>query len=95
MPNSTRWHVAAGCSLRWRQWDDQWIVYHTGSGDTHMLDEASAQAVRRLESGPADAQELARAVSATMGVGASSEVSAYVDKLLPQLDALGLIEPAP
>lgn len=92
---ASRWRISSGQPLRWRHWDDQWLVYHPASGDTHVLDEASAQAVRRLEASPLDADALAAAVAEAMGVEASDEVRGYIAKLLPQLDVLGLIEPEP
>ena len=44
----TRWKVHANSDLRWRSWQDDSVLYHGASGDTHLLDPVAAEALHFL-----------------------------------------------
>ena len=45
---SAAWRVSSGSTFRWRQWDDEFVLYHDESGDTHRLNALSARALEHL-----------------------------------------------
>ena len=59
-PRSQFWQVPANAGLRWRTWNDEHVVYHGASGDTHLLNPAAAAILRRMESAPATIEDVAR-----------------------------------
>lgn len=81
--------------LYWQQWDDEYLLYHSASGDTHLMDSIGASVVQALQCSPqslADLQE-------TLGDdGVNTELphslSVYIETLLAKLHRLGVIEPA-
>ena len=89
---TARWRVPSGFRLHWQSWDDEFVVYNCGSGDTHLLDPAAAEVLQSLEQESADLSELAGRVAASLKIQADSEFSAYLEQLLSDLYKLGLIE---
>ena len=85
------WRLRPDSDLRWRRWDDQYVVFHPASGDTHLLNGVTAGMLRRLEQGPADADDLKQMVNPGSAEEAA-ELSARIEKLLAWFDDLGLIE---
>lgn len=62
----TRWQICRPGRLLWQSWDGQHLVYHTGSGDTLVLDDAGAAALRAVEAGlplPPDQSDLSSLLS--------------------------------
>lgn len=80
------WRTIADGTLHFRHWDDEVVVYNSLSGDTHLLDEAAARLLLKLQPMPADVEGLAAAL-AIPDVPASR-----VEEILLQLDALALVE---
>ncbi|ANM30194.1 hypothetical protein ABI59_12335 [Acidobacteria bacterium Mor1] len=85
--------MRADADLHWRAWDDQYVVFHPPSGDTHLLNEAAARLLRRLHEGPATIADL---VAAVEGIGdeAVPDMPKRVAGYLLWFDDLGLIEAA-
>ena len=102
MLTSTRdqahWQLSLLVVLHWRCWDNEWVVYNQGSGDTHLLDTFTACTLMALEEGAATpAQLLAQLdLSQGMGLAFSAEqpraVEAHMQAVLQQLAQAGLIE---
>jgi PqqD family protein of HPr-rel-A system len=89
-----RWTAIQGFSLLWRSWGDgEFVVYHTGSGETHLLNEVSAEALRQLDASCLDARELAARVAVSLGRANGESLEPHIEDLMLQLDELGLIEP--
>ena len=91
MEQPGRWQTVAGFDLLWRDWDDGHVVYHSGSGDTHLLDAAAAGIVRRLQQSPAVPAELSPLVTESLGLAPEESLS-YTEELLMELERLGLVE---
>jgi PqqD family protein of HPr-rel-A system len=92
-----KWRVLPSFELHWRDdpsWGDSAVVFHPGSGDTHLLNPLAAEALHALSESPLDAGELTQHLALRME-GASSELAAQLRQLLQEFDDLGLIEPAP
>lgn len=94
--DATRWTACRGSALLWRSWDNQQsIVYHVESGDTHLLNHVAAQALRLLQDAPSNVSELAERVTAALGGVADETFMQHLGRLLAEFDESGLIEPCP
>jgi PqqD family protein of HPr-rel-A system len=91
-PEDTRWKVNSEFPLHWRRWDDEFVVYNSGSGDTHLLDPVAAEALQNLEQESADLSELVVRVAASLEIEPDTDFAAYLEQLLSDLYKLGLIE---
>lgn len=89
-----KWLVAPAADLRWRCWDDELVVYHVQSGDTHLLNPLAAEALRCLCDASATVEELAAHVARTLDVEPDDELLRQMQQCVAQFDELGLIEPA-
>lgn len=95
-PSSVRptlWTVGPHCRLKWRQWDDQILVYHCESGDTHLLNVVAGKALKFLQTCAASADEVTGHVASSLGLEADAQLQAHMQELLATFDELGLIEP--
>jgi PqqD family protein of HPr-rel-A system len=86
------WHVPPDSVFHWRNWDDEFVLYHENSGDTHRLNALGASALRQLCDRPCSAPELVARLALEFGVPADASLHATVDTLLTQLQDLGLVE---
>lgn len=85
--------VPAG-ELAWRQWQGELVVYNPMSGATHVLDIASGEVLRALMAGPAGRDDLAQRLASFLAVEPDAQARTAVDRILADLDSLGLVEPA-
>ena len=69
-------------------WDDQCAVYHTESGDTHLLNKLDLNVLQRINEKPISVKGLSVAFEHVFDDGASQ----YIQALLSNLAELGLIE---
>lgn len=90
-----RWALNQSASLSWKSFDDEFIVFNATSGDTHLLNRVSAEALRCLEDSPATATQLARRVIERLGLPESHDTERQIAELLFRFDDLGLVEPGP
>jgi PqqD family protein of HPr-rel-A system len=81
---SPKWRVPEDWQLEWRQWGSLHVVFNPASGDTHLLNAASASVLRSLE----------RNASTVEALEARTPDSSDVSELVSELDELGLIAPA-
>lgn len=79
-----------GYPRRW--WDHQLVVFHPGSGDTHLLNVVAGEVLESLQQSPADILELTSRVAARLDRGADPPLLPQIQELLKELDALGLVE---
>jgi PqqD family protein of HPr-rel-A system len=86
------WHVVGAFELLWRSWGDEVIVYHTGSGDTHLLSPAAAEVLRTLQRTPTNAKELTAQVAASLKTPPDEEFELHIEDVLATLNRLGIIE---
>ena len=63
-PEAERWCVSPRFGLYWHSWGDEFVVYNSGSGNTHLLDVVAAQALKILDRAPANLLELSHEVAA-------------------------------
>ena len=89
---NARWKVNSEFPLQWQVWDGEFVVYNTGSGDTHLLDTSAAEVLQSLERGSADLSELVAMVAASLEIEPDSKFSDYLEQLLSDLHKLSLIQ---
>lgn len=80
-----RWRLNALASLHWRCWDDQWVVFDVGSGQTHSLDKVTAATLSRIESEPTTAADLILSAARDSDI---DDLSAWTDTLNTVLERL-------
>ena len=86
------WRAVPDVKLHWTQWGDEYVVYNTGSGDTHVLDPVSALLVQQITESSGSTAELCRRVAILLTLEATGEFQESLEQTLRRLDALGLIE---
>lgn len=80
--------------LHWRRWDDDWVVFDAGSGQTHRMDTLSAVVLLVLEDiESAGLAELGRHVADALEVAADPTLLAALDAVLQRQSIAGLVEP--
>jgi len=87
------WRLAPGIRLLHRGWDDGWIVYFAGPGDTHLVDAVGLAVLRALER---DAQPVDALVDVVCGAapGADPTDARYlIARFLADLTKAGLVDP--
>jgi PqqD family protein of HPr-rel-A system len=91
-----KWRGQREFNLLWRSWDDdEYVVFHTGSGDTHLLNAVAAEALSELERRAVDEGELAQHLADCLARPLDDELKKSAAGMLREFDELGLIEPAP
>lgn len=88
------WQVSGCSEFHWQEIDGEWLVYHLGRYQYHLLDVATALVFDALQQiGPADLEALCihlRQVSASVGVEIDP---AAVRAVLDRLRSADLVEP--
>jgi PqqD family protein of HPr-rel-A system len=87
------WKIRHGSALLWRSWDDEFLVFDTVSGDTHLLDRVSGEALRSLESFPSSIAALSHRLGSTLELEPNQDLAGHIANLILRLKDLGLIEP--
>lgn len=87
MDFNLKWQVIAGVELAWKIWGDEQVVYHGGSGDTHLLNPVAARLLRTLQESPSSILELSDEV-----VG--DDLCEEIEQNIRLLNRLCLIEPS-
>jgi PqqD family protein of HPr-rel-A system len=87
-----RWRLCGDLPLCWRFWDDEFVVYHPASGNTHWLNVAAAEVLKLLESAPASTSQMVTQLTAAFEAPADQQLWDHVERLCAELDQLGLIE---
>src|SRR4029077_16871308 len=90
----TCWTVPKQNELAWRVWDDEFLVYNTASGQTHHLNLLAGGALRSIEFGPAQTRELVSRLAKQCEIAEDSPPLQMIDRLIHELDELGLIAPS-
>ena len=94
MASGTRWRVTAPEELRWVEWGEEWLLYHGGSGDTHLLEPLAVEVLQALQHAPNTAAGLVEALAQEADEETRHHLSDYLDSLIATLGRLGVIEPA-
>ena len=87
MDSSPEFYNSALGSLHSRCWGGQCVIFHVGSGDTHLLSEVDFNVLQSMKSKPMSAEGLSLEFEHLFGDRAGQ----YIPMLLSNLLALGLI----
>ncbi|WP_083748656.1 HPr-rel-A system PqqD family peptide chaperone [Pelomonas sp. KK5] len=87
-----RWALAPLVDLHWRRWEREWLVFDSGSGQTHMLDTLDALVLLMLEPGAAAPATIAEAIAAELELdpAETGDVLERLPESLASLQRLGL-----
>lgn len=87
------WRVLPSRPLRYRAWEDGYVVFNDLSGDTHLLDDSAMQLLLAVADQPGDTACLTGRLRTALGL---DEVEAGdIPAMLSDLCALSLIEASP
>ena len=88
-----KWQIISSeQALYFHSWDNEYVVYNSLSGDTHLLNLTASQVLLKLQQSPADAITLAKLVAPTDQSKSQAELELQIEHLLAELNALNLIE---
>jgi PqqD family protein of HPr-rel-A system len=79
--------------LIWRAWTDEILVYNVQSGNTHVLNPMAAQVLDSLQRHPGTVPQVSQKIAADSGVELDDELVSHVERLVADLDELGLVLP--
>lgn len=88
----TRNNWRASSALYLHSWGDEFVVYHSRSGDTHLLGLAAAHILLALQRAPSNSIILSKSLAPLLGVQTDDEFILQIDEILADLDTLALIE---
>ncbi len=79
-------------ALKWRSWNDEFVVYNDLTGDTHRLDAVAARVLQELSRHPATLDEVVSRLSADLGVEPDDELRTWAATALNLFRRLDLVE---
>lgn len=88
------WHLNTLASLHWRRWDDEWVVFDVGSGQTHQMDTLTAVTLMVVDDTPVPLAELGSRVAAELLIPSNQELFDALNGILHRLVTAGLLESA-
>lgn len=90
-----RWQLNGLASLHWHRWDDEWVIFDEGSGQTFLTDTLTAASLMVLENGATTLAELGARVAEDLPSIGRQELAALIGDSLEFLVSLGLVERLP
>ncbi len=94
LSSSQRWSASSLGTFQWRRWDEEeTVLFHTASGNTHVLSPPAVAVLLELEHASLDFEEIVRRVTISLGNVQDDGLADQVRHLLDEFDQLGLIEP--
>jgi PqqD family protein of HPr-rel-A system len=79
--------------LLWRSWTDEHIVYNVSSGNTHVITPIAVKVLKFLQDIPSTRDQIAQHLVSENGIDLDDELVTYVERLVADLDKLGLVLP--
>jgi len=86
------WSTIAESALYWESWGEQYAVFDSLSGETHLLPELTALVLQKLDERSCTTRELVGALCADTGETCDKHLLMAVTRLLQQLQGVGLVE---
>ncbi len=91
-PSPRRWRLTRSHPLVLRRCDDDTLLYHTGSGQTHLLNPFASVGLEALSRRDCDEASLVSELSRTLRLPTDDALTQSVRVLIEDLERLGLIE---
>ncbi len=88
---SLLWSSIPDESLRWAEWNDQYVVYHEDSGDAHQLNQIAALSLQHLTRQGMASDDLANTVARSLDIDADDAFRTSVEQALAGLRRIGLV----
>ena len=92
MKSDTRWQVLQGFEFLTHGFEDELVIYHTGSGHTHLLSSLQSEVFSYLQKQPSTLQDLTSYLITVFDINADSEFYAEIEKLLLSLYRFDIVE---
>lgn len=89
------WRITPGQALRFRQFDDQIVLFNDLSGDTHLLGDSAMHLLSVLQHGPAPRAALLASLAEALDCAVDPAFEAEADALLASLAGYFLIDAVP
>jgi PqqD family protein of HPr-rel-A system len=89
-----KWQAISTQAVHLRSWDDEFVVYNSLSGDTHLLGAAAGHILTALQHAPSDETSLTESLCETLHAEPTPEMSLQIQAILTDLHKLALIEEA-
>ncbi|WP_367846798.1 HPr-rel-A system PqqD family peptide chaperone [Rhodoferax sp. WC2427] len=80
--------------MHWASWDDAYVVFDEGSGQTHQMDSVRAFVLDRLCEGVQSTDKLAAELASIPALADTSGLAALVETILDEFCGHGLAEVA-
>ena len=88
------WRIRNGAALVWQTWDDEeFLLYDASTGDTHLVNRVTREALRLLEASPHRGSDLSHHIADELHIEHGIEFESSIADLLAHLDRIGLAEP--
>jgi PqqD family protein of HPr-rel-A system len=87
------WELAENSRLHWVCWDDEYVAFDEGSGDTHLLDLVTAEVLKVLEQSPGALPALIERVAARLDVDPDADLERRIREAIETFREAGLVEP--
>jgi PqqD family protein of HPr-rel-A system len=87
-----KWVVPEWVRLQWRRWDDEYVVFNTASGHTHVLNGLAAKTLKQLQESPSSTTDVLLRISESTQGEKSSKLIEQLDRLFAEFDEVGLTE---
>lgn len=86
-----------GCSLAWREWGDEWVVYDGANGSSHLLDSVAGGLLGSLLASPDRGLPLTELFGLAFGADEPphDDELHHVWQVLGDLERIGLIRQCP
>ena len=78
--------------MHWATWDDEYVIFDEGSGQTHHVDAVRAFVVNRVLDGECSATNLVDVLANIPHLANSFNVEELVENILNELCSHGLVE---
>lgn len=87
------WRLVTSFDILQHAWDGETAVFHSGSGDTHLVNQAAAAVLAALQEGAVTLMELNQKIVAA-GSQSPADLNSphHIERALIELERLGLVE---
>ena len=86
------WRVSEDFVILWEAWGEDTLIYHSGSGQTHLLNEIAVYVLQFLQHGQASCSSLLSGLDENIEGGLNDSIRQHVRALLDRFERLGLVE---
>nr|WP_315429970.1 HPr-rel-A system PqqD family peptide chaperone [uncultured Albidiferax sp.] len=86
------YNINPAVQLHWASWDDEYVVFDEGSGQTHQMDSVRAFLLDMMLEGPRRLDELHSALSCIPSLSNGVDLKLLLSSILSEFSTHGLVE---